>query len=112
MDQGKSVRAITVITVLVLLCAGQATASFRSCYSDCVADCFAAAGEVTSCLVKCLFKCRKVEITTDDPCKFNCAINQCTRFVHDVDKVDDCMNKCETGSCEDFNQATKTLPRQ
>ncbi|KAL9156773.1 hypothetical protein ABFS82_09G100600 [Erythranthe guttata] len=105
MDHGRSVRAITAITLLVLLCAGQATAS---CYGDCLHNCFAEAKEVTVCLVSCIFKCRKVELA-DNPCKFNCAINQCSRFGTDVAKADDCMNECETGEC---NQVVKTLPRQ
>ncbi|KAL8043189.1 hypothetical protein ABFX02_09G102700 [Erythranthe guttata] len=106
MDRGKSVRTITAITVLMLLCAGQATAS---CYGDCLANCFNA-GQTGTCFITCLFKCRKVELkNVDDPCKFNCAINRCSRFVSDVDKADDCMNKCETEEC---NQAKKTLPRQ
>ncbi|KAL7099821.1 hypothetical protein ACP275_09G110100 [Erythranthe tilingii] len=92
MDRGRSVRAITAITVLVLLCAGQATAS---CYGDCLHDCFAEAKELTVCLITCIFKCKKVELA-DDPCKFNCAINRCSRF------GTACFNDCTTNQRKDI----------
>ncbi|KAL6559863.1 hypothetical protein OROGR_004980 [Orobanche gracilis] len=92
--RGKNVCAVAVmITVLVLLHAGQASAS---CYGDCLENCFAAGGERIKCLVKCISKCRKSD---ESPDLLANRSRNCLRFGDDIDKVENCVNECESGKC-------------
>ncbi|PIM97067.1 hypothetical protein CDL12_30470 [Handroanthus impetiginosus] len=108
MDKGKTT---VFITVLIILCAGQVSASFKKCYGSCLEDCYAAAGERIACAVKCLFKCKKSEDPNGlDPRQLGCVADQCARFGNYVDKVEDCVNKFENSKCKPLRQAGEHGP--
>ncbi|KAG6425364.1 hypothetical protein SASPL_115794 [Salvia splendens] len=91
-----SMRRVTVIAVLMLICAGCAHASFGKCYRNCYEKCEAASKELTSCITKCIFKC--IGKSTNS-CNVQCAADRCSRFGNYADKVEDCVNKCDSNSC-------------
>ncbi|KAL2516536.1 protein TAP1 [Forsythia ovata] len=104
----KNVRTLTAIMLLVLLFAGQASASFKTCFEPCALACFIEKGNKVKCLLKCTIKCVvgiNSTATGLDYCKLGCAIHQCARFVNDVDKVDSCVNECEVGKCRLLSQS-------
>ncbi|KAI3455397.1 hypothetical protein Pfo_012060 [Paulownia fortunei] len=110
MDKGKNVQAITAVMVLMLIFAGQASASFKNCFAGCAIGCLFG-GHKVICVFKCFAKCLLgVGSSELDYCKFDCAVDQCAHFVNDfniedVDKVDRCVNECEVGECSLLAQA-------
>ncbi|KAL2516538.1 protein TAP1-like [Forsythia ovata] len=105
--EAKNVRTITAIMLLMLLLAGQASASFKTCFESCALGCFLAKDK-SKCLLKCTIKCVvgiNSTATGLDYCKLGCAVHQCARFRNDVDKVDSCVNECEVGKCSLLSQS-------
>ncbi|KAL2458703.1 protein TAP1-like [Forsythia ovata] len=105
--EAKNVRTITAIMLLMLLLAGQASASFKTCFESCALGCFLAKDK-SKCLLKCTIKCVvgiNSTVTGLDYCKLGCAVYQCARFGNDVDKVDSCVNECEVGKCSLLSQS-------
>ncbi|CAA0839109.1 Unknown protein [Striga hermonthica] len=87
--QGKVVRAIAAIAVMVIMCAGHVSAS---CYVDCLGDCYATAGgELFKCLIKCLIKCKMPTNISSTALKY------CATFGDDFKKVEECVNKWKSG---------------
>ncbi|CAA0839110.1 Unknown protein [Striga hermonthica] len=86
--QGKVVRAIAAVAVMVLICAGHVSAS---CYSSCLGDCFHDGGERLMCLIKCLIKCKLPTNISST------ALEHCATFGDDVKKVEECVNKWKSG---------------
>ncbi|GER48385.1 plant thionin family protein [Striga asiatica] len=89
--QGKVVRAIAAIAVMVLMCAGHVSAS---CYGSCLEDCYADGGERIKCLIQCLIKCKMSTNISSTALKY------CAAFGDDVKKVEDCVNKWKSGPTE------------
>ncbi|KAG8379907.1 hypothetical protein BUALT_Bualt07G0138000 [Buddleja alternifolia] len=109
MNQGKTIRMIATITTLMLLFTTQASASFRKCYAKCLRACFRAGVLPPLCAPTCLPKCIKAEVP-NNKCILDCAVPQCAQFKNDVDKVDGCVAKCETGKCKLLSEAVAYAP--
>ncbi|KAI3455396.1 hypothetical protein Pfo_012059, partial [Paulownia fortunei] len=82
MYQGKAIPRINmIIMVLMLLYAGQASASFKQCFVPCVIGCFLVPKDEFKCTFKCFAKCLTSPSSTSlDYCKLGCAADQCARF--------------------------------
>ncbi|KAL0441567.1 UNVERIFIED_CONTAM: hypothetical protein Sradi_0095600 [Sesamum radiatum] len=106
MNDSKKFQAITQVMVLILLLfAGEASASFKHCFPGCAIDCLFG-GHKLFCVVKCFAKCLIGEDSSSgfNYCKLGCAVDQCARFaddfkMEDVEKVNSCVDECEIGEC-------------
>ncbi|XP_011072296.1 protein TAP1 [Sesamum indicum] len=105
MNDNKNFQTITQVVVLMLLFAGEASASFKHCFPGCAISCLFG-GHKLFCVVKCFAKCLTGEGFSSgfDYCKLGCAVDQCTPFaddfkMEDVEKVNRCVNECEIGEC-------------
>ncbi|KAL0342033.1 UNVERIFIED_CONTAM: hypothetical protein Scaly_1865900 [Sesamum calycinum] len=97
--------------VLMLACAGQASASFKECFQICAIDCVIAINK-PACILKCIAKCAALppSATGRDYCRLGCAVDQCTVFGIDSSKVDDCVTKCETNKCSPLRPDMAAFP--
>ncbi|KAL6568118.1 hypothetical protein OROHE_003802 [Orobanche hederae] len=110
---------ITATMVLVLLFAGQASASFDACFFGCLARCLLFKGRkmtcVLNCFQNCLFDRRPILGLGFDRCKHSCAIDQCTRFItddfkfEDVDKVVSCVSECDNQIADQCSLLDRTI---
>ncbi|KAL3840916.1 hypothetical protein ACJIZ3_025507 [Penstemon smallii] len=104
MDKGKNIKLLNVTMVLVLLFAGQVSASFKSCFTRRAVGCIFK-GDKFGCLMKCFTKCVLDEVSSGlKTCKFRCAIDNCGHFIKDfhikdVDKIENCVKECESVEC-------------
>lgn len=83
--ESKNVRTNTLVMLLMLLLAGQASASFKSCFEPCAVGCFLGKDKfkcALKCLITCVidFKSSNSTATGLDYCKLGCAVHQCARF--------------------------------
>ncbi|KAK4428075.1 hypothetical protein Salat_1576500 [Sesamum alatum] len=106
MKDRKNFQTITqVMVIIMLLFAGEASASFKHCFPGCAIGCLFG-GHKLFCVLKCFAKCLVGEGSSSgfDYCKLGCAVDQCAHFeddfkIEDVEKVNSCVNECEIGKC-------------
>ncbi|KAJ8773447.1 hypothetical protein K2173_004277 [Erythroxylum novogranatense] len=113
----RRVRVLVVVSVILLLLTGQATAkSFSDCYKGCVILCTishpkSALSCAFKCLKDCIFNSNSLldsfgvqQTDAHNLCTLNCAYPTCTS-VSSTDnprekKVSSCVNKCSNGCSE------------
>ncbi|XP_047337950.1 protein TAP1-like [Impatiens glandulifera] len=101
-----STYGIVIVFVLMFLLYGESanTSSFQQCLQKCAITCFITNKDLNariSCGVQCIPKCifnRPPSLMNVDACSLKCSIDECTKLVADVEKVEECVVACGKNS--------------